>query len=436
MSYCADCSSPLCDFCVRAHHRQRQYNGHCVKSIDEVDSKLLQDDASIPHKHTGRLICSKHLNQVPQIFCNSCNELVCCDCVIEGHNGHKFVGIDSKTRHEVEKKLLDLSSKVSNVRQSFEEKLQYVTSVEKVTTESEMQAKADIKKMFDSFIAALQGRRESLLVKAEDHYSAKLKLLWSERDHLEKLIAKLNATLRFSERSQKCADDGEYLSLASQALLSLNELENSSWSSKVVEELNLRYLHLEKKATEPKIFRNAAKFEESNICLLSIEWNEFPTQVKLGAKHKAVLYVKRKNQPFVLCEKPSIIILHQHSPRYDVADISISRSTDLPSAWDVTFTPYCGGPHTCIASVIRANKLRNSFNVAGVPPVGSRVMRGPDWNYHETKHSYGANVTDVGTIADHDCLQTEKKVTVCWSDGNRFWYRWGSDGKFDIQIYH
>ena len=376
VSYCADCSSPLCDFCVRAHHRQRQYNGHSVKSIEEVDSKLLRDDTSILQRHAGRLVCSKHPNQIPQIFCNSCNELVCCECVIEGHNGHKFVGIDSKTRLEVEKKLSDLSSKVSNVRQSFEEKLQYVTSVEKVMTEAEIQAKADIKTMFDSFIATLQKRRESLLIKAEDHYSAKLKLLWSEKDNLEKLISKLNTTLRFSERSQKCADDGEYLSLASQALLSLKKLENSSWSSKIVEEVNSRQLHLEKKATEPKVFRNAAKFEESKISLLTIEWKEFPMQVNLGAKHKAVLYVKHNNQFFVLVEKPSIIILHQHSPRCDFADISISRSTDFPSAWDVSFTPYCGGPHTCIASVIGADKLRNSFNVAGVPPVGSRVMRG------------------------------------------------------------
>ena len=439
VSYCADCSSPLCDFCIRAHRRQRQYNGHCVKSIEEVDSKLLHDNTTIPQNRAGRLVCSKHPNQIPQIFCNSCNELVCCECVIEGHNGHKFVGIDSKTRHEMEKKLSDLSSKVSNVCQSFEEKLQYITSVEKVTTEAEIQAKADIKTMFDSFIAALQGRRESFLVKAEQHYSSKLKLLWSEKDHLEKLIAKLNATLRFSERSQKCANDSEYLSLASQALLSLKQLEDSSWSSKIVEELNLRYLHLEKKATEPRVFRTAAKFEESKVSLLMIEWKEFPMQVNLGVKHKAILRVKRdgkSNQPFVLCEMPSIVIHHQHSPTCDVADISISRSTDFPSAWDVSFTPYCGGPHTCIASVIRANKLRNSFDVIGVPPVGSRVMRGPDWNYHETEHSYGTNITDVAIIDHHDDLQTEKEITVRWSDGNFFRYRWGRDGMFDIQLYH
>ena len=396
---------------------------------------------SIPQKHAGHSVCSKHPTQVPQIFCNSCDELVCCECVIEGHEGHKFVGINSETRCEMEKKLADVSSKVINVLQSFEENLQYVINVEKVTNDAEMQAKADIKKMFDSFIATLQGRRDNLLAKAEDHYSAKLKLLWSEKDYLEKTIAKLNTTLRFSERSQKCTNDGEYLSLASQALLSLNKLEGSSWNSKTVEELNSCYLHLEKKITEPRVFQTAAKFDELKINFVKIEWKEFPVQVSLGAKHKAVLCVKRDSKShhsFVLCEKPSIDIRHQHSSTCDVADVSIARSTDLPGTWDITFTPYCGGPHTCIVSIIssRAKKLFNSFEVAGVPPVGSRVMRGPSWKYDEIEHRYGAKSTDVAVVADHYPLQTEKKITVRWSDGKLFCYRWGSDGKFDVQIYH
>ena len=436
VSYCADCSSPLCNFCLKAHHRQRQYNGHSVKSVDEVDSKLL---TSMPQKHISHLVCSKHPTQVPQIFCNSCDKLVCCECVIEGHEGHKFVGINSETRRDMEKKLIDASSVISNVLQSFEEKLQYVTSVEKVTNDAEMQAKADIKKMFDSFIATLHSRRDSLLAKAEEHYSAKLKLLWSEKDYLEKTIAKLNSTLRFSERSQKCVNDGEYLSLSSQALLSLKELEGSSWDSKTVEELNSRYLHLEKKTNEPKVFRTAAKFDELKTGFLKVEWKEFPVQVSLGAKHTVVLCIKRDSksqQSFVLRDKPSIVIHHQCSFTCEVADISIVRSSVLPGTWDVTFTPYCGGPHTCTVFIIRANKLQNLFDVTGVPPVGSRVMRGPSWNYDKIEHSYGASDTDVAVVADHAPFQTDKLILVRWSDGKGFQYRWGSDGMFDIQIYH
>ena len=437
VSYCVNCSSPLCNFCLKAHHRQKQYNGHSVKSIDEVDSKLLTSPRS--QKHVGHLICSKHPTQTPQIFCNSCDELVCCECVIEGHQGHKFVGINSETRRDMEKKLTDTSLTIRNVLESFEENLEYVTNIEKVTNDTEVQAKADIKKLFDSYIATLQSRRDSLLTKAEDHYSAKLKVVWSEKDCLEKTIAKFKSALRFSEQSQKCVNDGEFLSLASQALLSLKELEGSFWDSKTVEEMNSRYLYLERKTNEPKVFRTAAKFDELKTSILKIEWKEFPAQVSLGAKYKAVLCVKRdskSHQSFVLCNKPSVVIHHQYSPTCNVADVSIVRSTVLPGAWDVAFIPYCGGPHTCTAIVNRATTLLYSFNVAGVPPVGSRVMRGPSWNYDEIAHSYGANTADVALVTGHDILQTEKNITITWSDGKRFCYRWGNDGMFDVQIHH
>ena len=106
--------------------------------------------------------------------------------------------------------------------------------------------------MFDSFIAALQNRRDSLLAKSEEHCTTKLKVLWSEKDHLENKIAKLNTTLRFSERIRLCSDTGEFLALSFQALRNLKELRDCSWESETVKEIDSHYLTLEKKTYEPK----------------------------------------------------------------------------------------------------------------------------------------------------------------------------------------
>ena len=54
-------------------------------------------------------------------------------------------------------------------------------AVESVTNEMGTKHEEDIKKMFDSFIIALQKRRDELLAKSEQHYNAKLKTLWSEK---------------------------------------------------------------------------------------------------------------------------------------------------------------------------------------------------------------------------------------------------------------
>ena len=441
VSYCDDCSSPLCNFCHEAHCRQRQYKVHAVKSIDEIDSSIVNTSTS--RKHITHLVCSEHPTQVSQIFCDSCLELVCCDCVIEGHEGHTFVGINSQTRHEMEKKLTDTSSKVYGVLKSFEENRQYVRSVEKVTSDEEIQAKADINKMFESYITALQVRRDSLLAKAEEHYSAKLKFLWSEKDHLEKMIAQLNSTLRFSERSQKCVNDGEFLLLASQALFCLKTYKKSLWDSKRVEDQNWHYLRVEKRLGEPEVFESAARLDELKTILSpKVEWKEFPAHIDLGKKIQAVISVKRygkRDQPFVLSMKPLVSICHRDSPTCNVAEISIVRSTALPGDWDVTFVPYCSGPHTCSVTVNRTKKKAStvkSFDVAAVPPVGSRVMRGPSWNYDEATHSYGANAADVGVVADHASLVAEKRITVRWSDGKLFCYRWGLNSIFDVQLHH
>lgn len=223
--FCDDCTFPMCDFCHKAHQRLKQYSGHSVRSVDEVDSKQL---TSVKQKCLRRLVCSKHPIKVPQIFCNSCDELVCCECVVEGHEGHKFVGINSTTKREMEGKLSEISTTVCEVLELFERNLKYVEAVEKVTIDRGMKNQEGIKRMFDDFISNLQMRRDELVAQSEERNSAKLKVIWSEKDLLQQTIAKLTTTLRFSERLQMCRNDEEYLSLASQALLTLRKMRKCS----------------------------------------------------------------------------------------------------------------------------------------------------------------------------------------------------------------
>ena len=68
----------------------------------------------------------------------------------------------------------------------------------------------------------------------------------------------------------------------------------------------------------------------------------------------------------------------------------------------------------------------NTLVVTGVPPVGSRVIRGLiiSWNYCEVKHDYGATKDEVASVLDHDHLKTEMTITVQWTDGKSYQYEW------------
>lgn len=433
VSYCDNCSFPLCEFCHKAHQCLKQCNGHSVKSVDEIDSKLL---SRMVVKHASHLVCTKHPTQVPQIFCNSCDELVCCKCVIKGHQGHRFVEINSETRHAMEKKLSDTSPSVCTVLKMFEKNLKYVETVEKFTNDIGMKNQADIKKMFDEFISILQKRRDDLLAKSEERNNAKLKLIWSEKDFLEQMVAILTTTLSFSERLQTCKNDGEYLSLASQALLRLRGLEDSSWDCKTVEEIDQCYLYLEKKADEPVIFQTAANFDERRRQKVKLEWKNFPIQVNLGEKHVGTICVTRDDTEYlyVLYNEPSVTIQHDTSADCHVADVSVNHSTTSPGTWDITFTPYCGGHHTCKVITDQANTMIKSFDVNSVPPLDSKMMRGPSWTYCHIQHNYGATKTEIGLVTNHD--KSEQRIGVRWPDGKGFQYRWGTSGMFDVQMYH
>jgi hypothetical protein len=123
---------------------------------------------------------------------------------------------------------------------------------------------------------------------------------------------------------------------------------------------------------------------------------------------------------------------------YPVARIAVRRSTTYPIEWGVTFTLYCGGCHlcTCGVRIDGAQPLMNTIEVAGTPPLKSRIMRGPGWNDITgiTSHNYGASTSDVGLVTKHNAsMQT---ITVQWQDGECFDYRWGRSGEFEVQLYH
>ena len=187
------------------------------------------------------------------------------------------------------------------------------------------------------------------------------------------------------------------------------------------------------------VFQTAGKFNELKMNQCYVKWKDFPAQISLGVEYKGMVYVTRDRlgqHPFVLHNSPTVIIRHVQSMTCHVADISVHRSNTLPSAWEIRFTPYCGGQHICTVKVDNADTMCFAFEVTGVPPVGSKVMRGPSWNYSKISHGYGASTSEVAVVGGHNNLQDDKTIVACWEDGKSFKYRWGADGMYEIQIYH
>ena len=53
--------------------------------------------------------CPQHPKEVLKIYCKSCNILVCCNCIVNAHQGHAFGSIDMDTHSKVEEVLEEMT---------------------------------------------------------------------------------------------------------------------------------------------------------------------------------------------------------------------------------------------------------------------------------------------------------------------------------------
>jgi hypothetical protein len=131
----------------------------------------------------------------------------------------------------------------------------------------------------------------------------------------------------------------------------------------------------------------------------------------------------------------------------NVADISIVLRIDqfeLPESmddeekwehtntWTVTYTPYCGGPHTLTINVGDESSKRMIF-VYGTPAAGSQIMSGPN--------GYGAVEGEMVSYKEYSMKVTVKAsvwngVRVRYGGHELKEFAWGRNGRYEIQLKH
>ena len=454
VAFCDTCFEYLCDFCSVAHKRLKRFTEHSVKDVGDVDLNEASKEAIASCKP----LCRQHPKEIIQLYCQECDTVVCNKCIVSSeHQCHRLTEINSQTRSTVDEKLTELSMTIDEELKLHIGSLKYVKRVEKVTSDMAIELQEKINKTFDSYVAELEARRKELLAESESKCSAKMKILWSERDCLERAIADSSTTLEFTKRVRECKNDQDYLQLTSQVLPRLRKLEDWEWNDEKVE--NIEHYCLEESDLTTDLISEACYFEENQLPQYKVEFRNFIEEAILGEEHNFTIHIKpgKYCRPWAYIETPTVDLKHVGSETCDVADVSIASADqldfisllqpetlesmddeekwELTNTWIVTYTPYCGGRHTFTINVGDESTEHDLglVTVYGVPDVGAQVMRGP--------HGYGAI---EGEVVSYD--ESSKKITVKASMWNGSGYRygghalkkatWGMNDRYEIQLEH
>ena len=114
-SFCHICSMFICASCTNAHKKMKVFEGHKTTSISEM-----REGASIRLSTKKTLIstCPQHDGELLKLYCFECKQLICRDCTLVEHTGHKYdfvTGVADGFKQEVLSSLVPLQDNHASV---------------------------------------------------------------------------------------------------------------------------------------------------------------------------------------------------------------------------------------------------------------------------------------------------------------------------------
>lgn len=207
-SYCRDCGQCICDQCVITHKKWRELDGHEIVSIQEVQKEA----ASMLSFKRKMLLCPKHTNRELDVYCETCDQLVCRCCQAQIHSRHHcdlVAASFARHRQVIEAKVNPLKAHLEAVNQAL---INMDANANAIVTQRDA-----LEEEIVSTIQGLQTRLEemkgkflSTLNKLTDR---KLDRLASQKETIEVVQAQLTGTVHFAEERLSTGTDGEILAM-------------------------------------------------------------------------------------------------------------------------------------------------------------------------------------------------------------------------------
>ena len=213
VAFCRQCTQFICEDCVRTHRKLKVFAGHKLSTLEELKqggAKAFHQEEALPPK------CATH-DEAKKLYCYDCDQLICRDCVIIDHAGHKYEFIKTaapETRKKLTVQVAPLKEIASNLRRT----------VEKVnTTRKAIEAKGksmadEINSYFDKLQKILNERRQQLLDESLKTVKEKVENLSAQEKNITLSLATVQSLTDFVERSLANATDEEVVSMQTQVL--------------------------------------------------------------------------------------------------------------------------------------------------------------------------------------------------------------------------
>ena len=219
-SFCYICSMFICASCTNAHMKMKVFESHEVIPIFDMRGGV---SIQLATKKTPTSSCPEHDGELLKLYCFECQQLICRDCTLVDHTGHRYdfvTGVADGFKQELLSSLVPLRDTHARVTMAIA-KLKDNT---KEITAQGANIVAIISQSFDQLYATLNKHKQVLLQQAQEVVGKKVTTLDKQQEDLTLVLATLDSLVGFVEGMAENASDEEFISSKQQMISRVQEI--------------------------------------------------------------------------------------------------------------------------------------------------------------------------------------------------------------------
>ena len=256
-SYCRSCGF-VCQRCKETHQEWEELSSHEIISL----STLAEDVATLVPPLRKTLLCSQHPTKVADLYCDTCDEVICRDCIIRVHQDHHYdLVTDAFHKHKDV-----IVASLQPVKQQLTSIGKAVEGLDTRCAEVVEQKEAVVTKIdttIRQLVQALEVRRAELVSEVEQVSQQKLKCLAAQREQFELMEAQLRSCRDFVQDSLCTGSEAEILAMKKPVVKQMNDLTSSFKPETLapVERVNQKFTH-----SQAELTKTCQQFGEVYCC--------------------------------------------------------------------------------------------------------------------------------------------------------------------------
>ena len=216
-TFCSTCESFLCSLCTAAHKRMSTFTQHDLS---------LPDLSTLTFNPKPRAVfCRNHSSVAVNMFCLTCEELICNECMctpLQGpvqtsHGSHEVHPITDKSLKLFTDKIQHLVTRAKKLQESLDQDMCVLKSQEEMVKVHPEKLKKAVNETVDSWIAAIDKTRQEALNEIDEDYRTTLGQCHDQSLLIADRMKSLESGLRFTSKAMECEGKSTKYSMLAQA---------------------------------------------------------------------------------------------------------------------------------------------------------------------------------------------------------------------------